>query len=110
MHVAATAPLKAVVRLAHHHWTFEQQGAELKDELGLDHFEGRSYHGWHRPVVLTAFAYAFPQRERLCPRRHTLTFPQARSVITNILIAHYFLMHRQQLKTLLDLAEMTLRI
>jgi SRSO17 transposase len=110
VHLPATASLKAVVRLAHQRWAIEQQYAELKDELGLDHFEGRSYHGWHRHVVLTAIAYAFLQRERLRPRRHTLTFPQARAVITDILTAHYFLTHRRQLKMLLDLAEMPLRI
>ena len=76
------ASLKAVVRLAHHRWAIEQQYAELKDELGLDHFEGRSFHGWHRHVVLTAIAYAFIQRERQRRRRHDLTFPQARAVIT----------------------------
>ena len=64
VHLPATASLKAVVRLAHHRWAIEQQYAELKDELGLDHFEGRSFHGWHRHVVLTAIAYAFMQRER----------------------------------------------
>lgn len=106
----ATASLAAVVRLAHQRWAIEQQYGELKDELGLDHFEGRSYHGWHRHVVLTAVAYAFVQRERLRPRRHTLTFPQARAVITDILTAHYFLTHRRQLKMLLELAEMPLRI
>jgi len=110
VHLPATASLKAVVRLAHQRWAIEQQYAELKDELGLDHFEGRSYHGWHRHVVLTAIAYAFLQRERLRPRRHTLTFPQARAVITDILTAHYFLTHWRQLKMLLDLAEIPLRI
>jgi len=110
VHLPATASLKAVVRLAHQRWAIEQQYAELKDELGLDHFEGRSCHGWHRHVVLTASAYAFLQRERLRPRRHTLTFPQARAVITDILTAHYFLTHRRQLKMLLELAEMPLRI
>jgi SRSO17 transposase len=110
VHLPATASLNAVVRLAHQRWAIEQQYAELKDELGLDHFEGRSYHGWHRHVVLTAIAYAFLQRERLRPRRHTLTFPQARAVITDILTAHYFLTHRRQLKMLLDLAEIPLRI
>jgi hypothetical protein len=59
---------------------------------------------------LTAIAYAFLQRERLRPRRYTLTFPQARAVITDILTAHYFLTHRRQLKMLLELAEMPLRI
>jgi SRSO17 transposase len=32
---------------------------ELKDELGLDHFEGRSLPGWQRHFVLTALAYSF---------------------------------------------------
>ena len=42
---------------------------ELKDELGLDHFEGRSFVGWHRHVVLTALAYAWLQDERRRARR-----------------------------------------
>ena len=40
-----TASLRALVRLAHHRWAIEQQYQELKDELGLDHFEGRSWPG-----------------------------------------------------------------
>ena len=109
VHLPATASLKALVRLAHHRWAIEQQYAELKDELGLDHFEGRSFHGWHRHVVLTAIAYAFIQRERQRRRRHDLTFPQARAVITDILTAHYFLTHRRHLNMLLKLAEIPLR-
>jgi SRSO17 transposase len=110
VHLPATASLKALVRLAHHRWAIEQQYQELKDELGLDHFEGRSFHGWHRHVVLTAIAYAFVQRERQRRRRHHLTFPQARAVITDILTAHYFLTHRRHLTMLLELAEIPLRI
>ena len=109
VHLPATASLKALVRLAHQRWAIEQQYAELKDELGLDHFEGRSFHGWHRHVVLTAIAYAFIQRERQRRRRHPLTFPQARAVITDILTAHYFLTHRRHLHMLLKLAEIPLR-
>lgn len=52
----ATATLPLLVRLAHHRWAIEQQYEELKNELGLDHFEGRSFVGWHRHVVLTAMA------------------------------------------------------
>lgn len=110
VHLPATASLKALVRLAHQRWAIEQQYAELKDELGLDHFEGRSFHGWHRHVVLTAIAYAFIQRERQRRGRHPLTFPQARAVITDILTAHYFLSHRRHLQMLLKLAEIPLRI
>jgi SRSO17 transposase len=104
------ASLQTLVRLTHQRWAIEQQYAELKDELGLDHFEGRSYHGWHRHVALTAVAYAFVQGERFRRRRASLTFPQARAVITDILTAHYFLSHRQQLRMLLELAEIPLRI
>jgi SRSO17 transposase len=96
VHLPPTASLKALVQLTHQRWAIEQQYAELKDELGLDHFEGRSYHGWHRHVVLTAIAYAFLQGERLQHRRQVLTFPQARGVITDILTAHCFLTHRRQ--------------
>jgi SRSO17 transposase len=39
----ATASLRALVQLAHQRWAIEQQYQELKDELGLDHFEGRSF-------------------------------------------------------------------
>ena len=60
----ATASLKALVHLAHQRWAIEQQYQELKDELGLDHFEGRSLPGWQRHVVLTALAYAWLQHER----------------------------------------------
>ena len=55
----ATASRHALVQLAHHRWAIEQQYQELKDELGLDHFEGRSFVGWHRHVVLTALAYTW---------------------------------------------------
>ena len=102
-HLPATNALNEVVRLAHQRWAIEQQYAELKDELGLEHFEGRLYHGWHRHAVLTAIAYAFLQRQRFRHRRHTLTLPQARAVITDILTAHYFLTHRRHLNMLLTL-------
>lgn len=31
----------------------------MKDELGIDHFEGRSWNGWHHHTVLTQIAYAY---------------------------------------------------
>lgn len=74
VHLPPTASLKALVRITHQRWAIEQLYAELKDELGFDHFEGRSYHGWQRHVVLTAIAYAFLQGERFRHRRDTLTF------------------------------------
>ena len=104
-----TASLKSVVRLTHQRWAIEQQYQELKTELGLDHFEGRSYHGWHRHVVLTAVAYAFLQQERLRRRRSDLTFPKARAVMTDILTAHYLITHPRYLNLMLKLKEIQLR-
>jgi SRSO17 transposase len=104
-----TASLKALVRLTHQRWAIEQQYQELKTELGLDHFEGRSYHGWHRHVVLTAVAYAFLQQERLRRRRSDLTFPKARAVMTDILTAHYLITHPRYLDLMLKLKEIELR-
>ena len=59
-----TASLAALVRLARSRWPIEQQYRELKDELGLDHFEGRTYPGWEHHMVLTAVAFTFLQVER----------------------------------------------
>ena len=48
-----TTQLRTLVRAAHQRWAIEQQYQQLKEELGLDHFEGRSFPGWQRHVVLT---------------------------------------------------------
>jgi SRSO17 transposase len=37
----------------------------MKEELGLDHFEGRSWHGFHRHGVLVILAYGFLTLERM---------------------------------------------
>ena len=46
-------------------WVCEQAHQQLKEELGLDHFEGRSWHGLHRHALMTMIAYAFLQHRRL---------------------------------------------
>jgi SRSO17 transposase len=80
-----SASLTQLVRLAHHRWAIEQHYQDLKTELGLDHFEGRSYPGWQHHMVISAVAYAFIQRERLRPREGPqLTFPQARAFVQEI--------------------------
>ena len=40
-------------------WICEQAHQQLKEELGLDHFEGRSWQGLHRHALMTMIAYAF---------------------------------------------------
>jgi SRSO17 transposase len=106
----STASLRSLVRLAHHRWAIEQQYEELKDELGLDHFEGRSFVGWHRHVVLTALAYTWLQDARRRAGARLPSLPIARAVITEILTAHFFVTHPHYLKTMQKLAEINLRI
>jgi SRSO17 transposase len=54
-----TTSKKDLVRMVKNRWWVEHSYKELKDELGLDHFEGRSWRGWHHHVTLTLLAYAF---------------------------------------------------
>jgi SRSO17 transposase len=60
----STTSLKRLVSTAKGRWWIEHSYRELKDELGLDHFEGRSWRGWHHHVVLVLMAYAFLQDMR----------------------------------------------
>ena len=64
----ADTPIKTLVRLAKIRWRIEHDYRELKHGLGLDHFEGRSYLGWHRHVTLAAIAQAFCTTLRLDPK------------------------------------------
>jgi SRSO17 transposase len=86
-----TASVGRLARLVHQRWAIEQQYQDLKSELGLDHFEGRTYPGWHHHVVLSAVAYGFLQAER---RRHAgprLTFPQVRAIAQEIFTGVLFI-------------------
>jgi SRSO17 transposase len=58
-------PLVELVRLARLRWRVEQDYRELKGALGLDHFEGRSWPGWHHHVTLVSAAHGFLTLERL---------------------------------------------
>jgi SRSO17 transposase len=61
----ADAPIERLVELAKLRWRVEQDYRELKDALGLDHFEGRSWPGWHHHVTLVCVAHGFLTCERL---------------------------------------------
>ena len=60
----ADTPVEELVRLAHQRWTVEQGYQQLKEELGLDHFEGRSWRGLHHHVALCFLAFCFLTRLR----------------------------------------------
>ncbi len=61
-------PLVDLVRLAKIRWRVEHDYRELKTGLGLDHFEGRTFTGWHRHVTLVCLAQAFCTLLRLDPK------------------------------------------
>jgi SRSO17 transposase len=58
-------PIERLVELAKLRWRIEHDYRELKDALGPDHFEGRSWPGWHHHVTLVSVAHAFLTKERL---------------------------------------------
>src|SRR5437764_3886451 len=60
----ADTELKDLVRLGKMRWRIEHDYRELKDALGLDHFEGRTYRGWNHHVTLVSVAQAFLTLER----------------------------------------------
>ena len=57
--------LKTLASAIKARWVCEQAHQQLKEELGLDHFEGRSWMGLHRHTLMTMIAYAFLQSRRL---------------------------------------------
>ena len=56
--------LRRLVRTAKARWRVELDYQELKDELGLDHYEGRHWLGWNHHVCLVTLAYAFLRSEQ----------------------------------------------
>jgi SRSO17 transposase len=56
---------KEIVRLLKERWRTERMYEDLKGELGLDHFEGRSFPGWHHHVSVVLCCYAFVVAERV---------------------------------------------
>jgi SRSO17 transposase len=60
----AEIPLRELVRTAKHRWIIERDYEELKQELGLGHFEGRGWRGFHHHATLCVAAYGFLVAER----------------------------------------------
>src|SRR5437660_10573588 len=81
-----TATRADLVQLAMLRWRIERDYQELKDELGLDHFEGRGWRGFHHHASLCIAAYAFLAAERLAhsplsrwPSSRPLAYPNVSS-------------------------------
>jgi SRSO17 transposase len=65
----ANTDLRTLAATIKARWVCEQAHQQLKEELGLDHFEGRSWQGLHRHALMTMIAYAFLQYRRLASAR-----------------------------------------
>ncbi|UQA97495.1 IS701 family transposase [Streptomyces halobius] len=74
----AHTPIADLVRLAKVRWRIEHDYRELKHGLGLDHFEGRSWPGWHHHVTLVTAAHAFLTEQRLAPKGPTPVSPSTK--------------------------------
>ena len=73
----ADASLKQLAAAIKARWICEQAHQQLKEELGLDHFEGRSWAGLHRHALMTMIAYAFLQSCRLKQAKREKKNPRA---------------------------------
>jgi SRSO17 transposase len=96
LNLDATATLQDMVTLVRGRWPIEQQYRELKDELGLDHFEGRRHRGWTHHTVLAAVAFTFLQLERRrAPAETRPTLPVVRGWVREIMTVLYVISNRK---------------
>jgi SRSO17 transposase len=68
-HLPAGTSLRTLAATIKGRWGCEQAHQQMKEELGLDHFEGRSWQGLHRHALMAMIAYAFLQHRRLATAR-----------------------------------------
>ena len=94
-------PLKTLVGVAHTRWAIEQNYQQLKEELGFDHFEGRTWNGWAHHAVLTAATYCFLELERRADDRQNLSLPKVRELVAEILVIE-IMMERPDLQAALE--------
>jgi SRSO17 transposase len=72
----ADTPLEILAATIKARWVCEQMHQQMKDELGLDHFEGRSWRGLHHHALLCQLAFAFLQHLRLGGKKTRSTEPR----------------------------------
>ena len=69
---SARYPTQRVGKIAKHRWIIERDYEELRQELGLGHYEGRGWRGFHHHATLCIAAYDFlvAERSRFSPTVH----------------------------------------
>jgi len=73
--------LRRLVQVAKARWKIEQDYQQLKEELGLDHYEGRSWSGWHHHVTLVMLAHSFLTLETLRNKKNFWVDPAEDRVV-----------------------------
>lgn len=83
----ASCPVASLARMSGARWPVELCFAESKDEVGLDHYETRSFVGWHHHMTLVALAHHFLVRLRvqLQDLADALTLDQVRLLLISVL-------------------------
>jgi SRSO17 transposase len=83
----STTPVTEFVRLSGLRWPIETLFEESKGEVGLDHYENRSWLGWHHHMLLVALAHCFLVRMRLLFQEQApaLTIYQMRVLVVSVL-------------------------
>lgn len=66
--LSARTPKRTLIRWAKLRWRIEHDYREVKTGLGLDHYEGRTWQGWHHHVTLVSAAQVFLTLQRLDPK------------------------------------------
>jgi SRSO17 transposase len=81
--VAADLSLRELVRLAKHRWIIERDYEELTQEVGIGHYEGRGWRGFHHHATLCIAAYGFlvAERARFSPSARVGTLELATPVL-----------------------------
>ena len=78
--LAPDAPPRALAAAIEARWVREQAHQRLKQELGLGHFEGRSWTGLHRHGLMTCIAMAYPRHLRLAEHRANILSADMREI------------------------------
>lgn len=74
-------PLRRLASILKARWACEQMHQQMKEELGLDHFEGRSWNGLERHTMLAMIAFAFLQHLRLRENKTPARQPSATTIV-----------------------------